>query len=93
MRRRRNADEDIDSVVVITADGTRLRCTISAIGRAEAPRWVVLDSDANQYIGPLVESDRSADAVQQLISDWWKARDSAASEPTSATTPARDKLK
>ncbi len=79
MRRRRRADEDIDSVIVITEDGTRLRCTIAAIGRAEEPRWVVLDSDASQYIGPVVESDRSADAVQRLISAWWKARDTAAS--------------
>jgi hypothetical protein len=79
MRRRRRADEDIDSVVVITEDGTRLRCTISAIGRAEAPRWVILDSDANQYIGPAVEPDRSPDTVQHLISEWWKSRHSAAS--------------
>jgi hypothetical protein len=71
MRRRRRRDEDVDSIVVITEDGTRLRCTISAIGRSEAPRWVVMDSDANQYIGPLVESERSPDAVQKLISSWW----------------------
>jgi hypothetical protein len=79
MRRRRRADEDIDSVVVITEDGTRLRCTISAVGRAEAPRWVILDSDANQYIGPAVEPDRSEDAVERLISEWWKAHKDATS--------------
>jgi hypothetical protein len=79
MRRRRRVDEDIDSVVVVTEDGTRLRCTIAAIGRAEEPRWVILDSDANQYIGPVVESDRSPDAVQRLICGWWDSRTDAAS--------------
>lgn len=77
MRRRRREDEDIDSVVVITADGTRLRCTISAIGREEEPRWVVMDSDAKQYIGPVVEPDRSPAAVQRLIMSWWGERERA----------------
>ena len=72
MRRRRKRDEEIDSMVVILEDGTRLRCSISAIGRAEEPRWVVIDSDANQYMGPAVEPDRSPDAVKQLISSWWE---------------------
>jgi len=61
-------------MIVITEDGTRLRCTISALGREDAPRWIVMDSDANQYIGPLVESGRSPDAVQKLISSWWATR-------------------
>ena len=74
MRRRRKRDEDVDSLVVITADGRRLRCSISAIGRAEEPRWVVIDSDANQYLGPPVESDRSPDAIQKLICHWWERR-------------------
>jgi hypothetical protein len=94
MRRRRNADEDIDSVVVITEDGTRLRCTISAIGRAAEPRWVVLDSDAKQYVGPIVESDRSPDAVERLISAWWKSRsksERARAEEATASGSSSDK--
>lgn len=84
MRRRRREDEEVDSVVVITRDGTRLRCTISAIGREEEPRWMVMDSTAHQYVGPVVESDRSPEAIQRLISSWWAEQHGESAEPAPA---------
>jgi hypothetical protein len=71
MHRRRKEDSDIDSLVITLDDGTQLRCAIAAVGRETQPRWAVFDSRANQYVGPVVEADRSPEAVRSLITTWW----------------------
>jgi hypothetical protein len=74
MHRRRREDTDADAVIVTTDDGTQLRCAIAAVGRETEPRWAVIDSKANQYVGPVVDADRSSDAVKRLITEWWATR-------------------
>jgi hypothetical protein len=74
LHRRRREDTDADAVVVTTDDGTQLRCSIAALGRETEPRWVVFDSKANQYVGPVVDTDRSPEAVKRLITEWWATR-------------------
>jgi hypothetical protein len=52
--------------------GTKIRCSIAALGRETDPRWVLFDSDSVQYIGPPVESSKSPEAVERLVSPaWW----------------------
>jgi hypothetical protein len=71
MRRRRRADSDSEAIVVTLDDGVQLRCTIAAVGRETEPRWAIVDSKANQYVGPAVDADHSPDAVKRAISAWW----------------------
>jgi hypothetical protein len=72
MKRRRRSDKFIEPVIVTAEDGTRFRCSIAAIGRETAPRWVLLDNEGIQYIGPIVEADKSPEAVDRLIRAWWE---------------------
>jgi len=60
-------------MVVTTEDGSRFRCSVSALGRETEPRWVLLGSDGVQYLGPPVEANKSPEAVERLIRDWWAA--------------------
>lgn len=71
MRRRRRGDPDPDAIIVKTDDGVQLRCSVAAVGRETQPRWVVFDSKANQYVGPVVDADRSPEAVRRVIMQWW----------------------
>ena len=73
MQRRRRSDKFVEPFVVTTEDGTRFRCAVSALGRETEPRWVLLGSDGVQYLGPPVEADKSLEAVERLIRDWWAA--------------------
>jgi len=54
------------------ADGTRFRCSLAALGRETEPRWILLDTNGAQYVGPAVEPDKSHEAVERLISAWWE---------------------
>jgi hypothetical protein len=72
MKRRRRSDKFVEPVIVTAEDGTRFRCSISAIGRETSPRWVLLDNEGIQYIGPAVEPDKSPEAVDRLIRAWWE---------------------
>jgi alcohol dehydrogenase class IV len=87
MHRRRKEDSDIDSLVITTDDGTQLRCSIAAVGRETQPRWAVFDSRANQYVGPVVDADRSPDAVRHLITAWWATNP----QPVGGARPRKDK--
>lgn len=52
----------------------QLRCSVAAVGRETEPRWVVLDSKANQYVGPPVHADRSPETVKREIMAWWATK-------------------
>jgi hypothetical protein len=85
-KRRRGSDPIHDLIVIETADGVRLRCSIAALGRETEPRWMVMDEDGAQFVGPVVTSERDADAVTRLIQDWWAT--TRTSEPPEARTDA-----
>lgn len=74
MRRRRRGDADQEEIVITTDDGVQLRCAVAAVGRETEPRWAVFDSKANQYVGPVVQADRSPETVKRLITEWWATR-------------------
>ena len=78
-RRRRSSDPIRETVVVETSDGSRLRCSVAAIGRGTEPRWMILDAKGEQFVGPIVTIDRTQDAVSRLINDWWMGRGRASS--------------
>jgi len=71
MRRQRREDAHPDAIIVTTDDGVQLRCSVAAVGRETEPRWAIFDSNANQYVGPVVQSDRSPEAVRRVITEWW----------------------
>ena len=71
LKRRRRSDPIPDVHIVETADGARLRCTVSSIGRATEPRWIVIDAKGEQFVGPVVAPDHSPEAVKRLIEEWW----------------------
>ena len=85
MNRRRRFDKFVEPFVVETDDGKKFRCSVSALGREAEPRWVLLDSDGMQYIGPLVEADKSPAAVERLIDGWWNGRKSSRAEASSGS--------
>jgi hypothetical protein len=80
VNRRRRSDKFVEPFVVTAEDGTKFRCSVAALGRETEPRWVLLDSDGMQYIGPLVEADKSHEAVERLVAAWWVAVKSARAE-------------
>ena len=73
MARRRRLDKFVEPFVITASDGTRFRCSITAIGRETDPRWVLMDSSGAQYLGPHVEPDKSHEAVERLVSAWWES--------------------
>jgi hypothetical protein len=73
MDRRRRLDKFVEPFVITASDGTRFRCSITAIGRETDPRWVLMDSTGAQFIGPHVEPDKSHEAVERLVSAWWES--------------------
>jgi hypothetical protein len=73
MARRRRLDKFVEPFVITASDGTRFRCSITAIGRETDPRWVLMDSTGAQFIGPHVEPDKSHEAVERLVSAWWES--------------------
>ena len=89
-RRRRSSDPIRETVVVVTADGTRLRCSVAAIGRGTEPRWMILDAKGEQFVGPVVTTDRSQEAVSRLINEWWMGRKGAGSAVSGDPGPPAD---
>jgi hypothetical protein len=93
MNRRRRSDKFVEPFVVAADDGTKFRCSVAALGRETEPRWVLLDSDGLQYIGPLVQADKSPEAVQRVINAWWtevkasrtRSTDKPTTEPRTGT--------
>jgi len=73
MARRRRLDKFVEPFVITASDGTRFRCSITAIGRETDPRWVLMDSSGAQYLGPHVEPNKSHEAVERLVSAWWES--------------------
>jgi hypothetical protein len=61
-------------MAVTTSDGHRFRCSVSAIGRETEPRWVLFDVTGQQYVGPVVTPDRTPEAVQRQVDEWWQGR-------------------
>ena len=84
MKRRRRSDKFVETLIVTTEDGMRFRCSVAALGRETEPRWVLLDSDGLQYMGPRVEPDRSPEAVERLIRAWWQTRQAESEQPHAA---------
>ena len=74
LKRRRGTDAIRDSIVIETRDGTRLRCAVSSIGRDTEPRWMIIDAQGDQFVGPPVTPDRTPEGVSRLIDEWWAAR-------------------
>jgi hypothetical protein len=77
MTLRRKADRVLKPFSVTTDDGTVFRCALSSLGRESEPRWVLIDANGQQYIGPLAEQDKSPAAVRQLVNDWWEQKKGA----------------
>ena len=86
MKGRRRLDKSVEPFVVTAADGTKFRCSIAALGRETDPRWVLFDSDGVQYIGPPVESDKSPEGVERLVSAWWEEVKATRGSPTESPT-------
>jgi hypothetical protein len=82
MNHRRKGDPSVAPIAVTLEDGAVLRCSVASIGREQQPRWVLMDQDGVQYMGPEVATDKSPEAVQRLIADWWKERLAASSDTT-----------
>jgi hypothetical protein len=74
MTRRRKSDRSPPPVIVTTADGKRWRCSLGTVGRETEPRWILIDADGEQFVGPVVIPDKSPEAVQRLVEEWWAAK-------------------
>ncbi|HEY4304868.1 MAG TPA: hypothetical protein VGM82_10400 [Gemmatimonadaceae bacterium] len=70
-KRRRATDPIRDMAVVETSDGTRLRCSLTAVGRGAEPRWMLLDTKGEQFVGPVATPDRTPEGIRQLVDEWW----------------------
>jgi hypothetical protein len=82
MTRRRKSDRSVPPIVVTTDDGKRWRCSLATIGREAEPRWMLIDTDGVQYVGPVVITDKSPETVQRLVEEWWAAKKGRSTDPT-----------
>lgn len=71
MKGRRNSDKALKPIVVKLDDGSVFRCSVASIGREQQPRWVLMDGDGVQYVGPEATTDKSAEGVKRQIAEWW----------------------
>lgn len=78
MTRRRRSDRSVPPIVVTTDDGKRWRCSLSAIGREAEPRWALIDADGDQFVGPVVLTDKSPETIQRQVQEWWAAKQTSA---------------
>ena len=64
------------TVLVTTADETVLHCTPCVIVSAEGrqSRWVLVEENGAEYIGPEYVGFTSMRDVLTTINDWWKAK-------------------
>jgi hypothetical protein len=74
MKRRRKGEPSFKPIVVTLDDGTVVRCSIASIGRESTPRWMLIDRDGIQYVGPEATADKSPEGVQRLVSEWWTTK-------------------
>lgn len=74
MKRRRKSDPISDILIVTTEDGKTFRCSIVSTGHETEPHWVLMDEQAEQFLGPPVLPDHSPETVQQQIAEWWAGR-------------------
>ena len=74
MKGRRKSDKSLKPIIVTLGDGSVVRCSLTSIGREQQPRWILMDNAGVQYIGPEATSDKSPEAVEQLVSEWWANR-------------------
>ncbi|MDB4876359.1 MAG: hypothetical protein JWM41_2805 [Gemmatimonadetes bacterium] len=74
MKGRRKSDKALKPIVVKLDDGSVVRCTLTSIGREAQPRWILMGADGVQYVGPEAASDKSPEAVQRLVSEWWATK-------------------
>jgi hypothetical protein len=86
-KRRRSTDPVRDMVVIETSDGTKLRCSLTAVGRGAEPRWMLLDAKGQQFVGPVATTDRSPEGIRRQIDEWWTQHKAPKS------TPAADSAK
>jgi hypothetical protein len=84
MRGRRKSDKSLKPIVVTLDDGSVVRCSLTSIGREQQPRWILMDNAGVQYIGPEATTDKSPEAVQRLVSDWWANRTVVPDKPEKA---------
>ena len=71
---RRSSDPIRDMVVVEMSDGTKLRCSLTSLGRGVEPRWMLLDAKGEQFVGPIATPDRTPEGVQRLVDEHTQGR-------------------
>jgi hypothetical protein len=59
MIRRRKGELAVKPIVVTLEDGSVVRCSIASIGREAMPRWMLIDRDGVQYVGPEAAPDKA----------------------------------
>jgi len=87
-KRRRNTDPIRDMVVIETSDGTRLRASLTAVGRGSEPRWMLLDAKGQQFVGPIATSDRTPEGIRRLVDEWWAEHKGPAKPPADGSGTA-----
>ncbi len=64
--------------VVTTDDGTLFHCQPHEVegdaGGTPAARWVFMDTQRVPHVGPAYDGQVAPQALQQLLTDWWRAR-------------------
>jgi hypothetical protein len=88
-KRRRSTDPIRDVVVVETSDGTRLRCSLTAVGRGAEPRWMLLDAKGRQFVGPIATPDRTPEGVRRLVEEWWTQHKGSPKPPADGSARSR----
>ena len=88
-KRRRSTDPIRDMVVIETSDGTRFRASLTAVGRGTEPRWMLLDTKGEQFVGPIATPDRSPEGVRRLVDEWWTQHKGPAKPPADGSADSR----
>jgi hypothetical protein len=71
------ADPSFTPVTILTDDGMTFRCSVAWVGRDEDRRWIFVDRNGVDYIGPPCPARAPApasDALRAIVNDFWTAK-------------------
>jgi len=69
-----NPDPSVSPVSLTTDDGMVLHCAVAWVGRDEDRRWVFVDGDGVDYIGPQFPAGSPAptsDGLRRIVNEFW----------------------
>ena len=70
-------DPSITPATLVTDDGMVFHCWVAWVGRCADRRWMFVDQDGVDYIGPQYPTDAPAptsDGLREILNEYWTTK-------------------